>query len=201
MVGKVEERKARLRTALIDAAEAQIEAGGLGSLKARALAQVAGCSVGAIYNIFDDLDALVMAVNARTFRALGSYVSTRVRNAGDVGPQAQMITMSHAYLGFASDHTYLWRALFDLEMSVDGVVPAWYLQELVAVFALIDTPLAALFPDMAAAERGLMVRALFSSVHGIVLLGLERRISAVPQDQIETMLTQILGQIGNPAPV
>lgn len=196
MAGKVELRKARLREALIDAAEAQIEAGGLSALKARVLAKEAGCSVGAIYNIFEDLDALAMAVNARTFRALGAFVSARVRDAGAAGPQGQMITMSHAYLGFALEHTHLWRALFDLEMSVDGQVPAWYLQELAAVFALIDAPLAVLFPEMKAQERELMVRALFSSVHGIVLLGLERRISAVPQDQIETMLAQVLGQIG-----
>jgi AcrR family transcriptional regulator len=196
MAGKVEERKAKLRIALIDAAEAQVEAGGLNTLKARGLASEAGCSVGAIYNIFDDLDALAMAVNARTFRALGGFVSARVGEAGDVGPQQQMIAMSHAYLAFALEHTYLWRALFDLEMSVDGDVPDWYLQELAAVFGLIDAPLAVLFPDMASRERGLMVRALFSSVHGIVLLGLERRISAVPQNQIEMMLSQVLGQIG-----
>ena len=81
-------------------------------------------------------------------------------------------------------------------MSVDGTVPDWYLMELRAVFALIAAPLSELFPDMKRPELDLMVRALFSSVHGIVLLGLERRISAVPQDQIETMLTQILQQIG-----
>ncbi len=196
MAGKVEERKAKLREKLIDAAERQIEAGGLSSLKARELAKVAECSVGAIYNIFDDLDALVMAVNARTFRALGSYVSDKVAARADSAPNAQMITMAHGYLEFAVHHTNLWRALFDLEMSVDGPVPEWYLLELRAVFALIAAPLARLYPDMDEHERNLMVRALFSSVHGIVLLGLERRISAVPQDQIEIMLAQLLEQIG-----
>jgi len=196
MAGKVEERKAKLRERLTDAAERQIEAGGLSSLKARELAKVAECSVGAIYNIFDDLDALVMAVNARTFRALGAFVSAKVEAQADVGPNAQMITMAHAYLEFAVAHTNLWRALFDLEMSVDGPVPDWYLFELRAVFDLIAVPLAVLYPDMDPDERNLMVRALFSSVHGIVLLGLERRISAVPQDQIEIMLAQLLEQIG-----
>jgi hypothetical protein len=104
--------------------------------------------------------------------------------------------MSHGYLAFAVDHTNLWRALFDLEMSVDGPVPVWYFEELRAVFALIAAPLARLYPDMEADQRNLMVRALFSSVHGIVLLGLERRISAVPQDKIEIMLSQLLSQIG-----
>lgn len=196
MVGKVEARQALLRAALIDAAEAQIAAGGLSTLKARPLAQAAGCSLGAIYNIFDDLDALVMAVNARTFRRLGAVVSARVTQAGDQSPNAQLVTLSHGYLHFAAEHTFLWRALFDLEMSVDGTVPDWYLMELLAVFGLIAAPLSKLFPDMKRDALDLMVRALFSSVHGIVLLGLERRISAVPQDQIETMLTQILQEIG-----
>jgi hypothetical protein len=49
---------------------------------------------------------------------------------------------------------------------------------------------------MPADELDLMVRALFSSVHGIVLLGLERRISGVPRPQIEHMIAQVLSQIG-----
>lgn len=196
MAGKVEQRKAKLRETLIDVAEAQIVAGGLASLKARPVAEAAGCSLGAIYNIFDDLDALVMAVNGRTFRKLGAFVSAEVAAAGPLDENAQLIALARGYLQFAVSNTELWRALFDLEMSADGPVPDWYLQELGAVFALIAAPLARLFPDMARGELDLMVRALFSSVHGIVLLGLERRISAVPQDQIEMMLGQILGQIG-----
>ncbi len=197
MAGKVETRKALLRDALIDAAEAQIKAGGLSTLKARPLAQAAGCSLGAIYNIFDDLDALMMAVNARTFRHLGAFVSAKVKAVADQSPNVQIVVMSHGYLHFAAQNTHLWRALFDLEMSVDGAVPDWYLLELRAVFGLIAVPLAQLFPDMKSDALDLMVRALFSAVHGIVLLGLERRISAVPQDQIETMLSQILREIGS----
>lgn len=196
MVGKVEARKAKLRTALIEAAEAQIADGGLSSLKARGLAAAAGCSVGAIYNIFADLDALVLAVNARTFRKLGAYVSAKVAAQEDTAPNAQMTTMSIGYLEFAVDHTWLWRALFDLEMSVDADVPDWYQEELRAVFSLIAAPLAELFPVMDPKERNLLVRGLFSSVHGIVLLGLERRISAVPYSQMEAMLKLMMGQIG-----
>lgn len=196
MAGKVEERKAKLRVALIEAAEAQIEAGGLSSLKARGLAAAAGCSVGAIYNLFEDLDALVLAVNARTFRRLGAYVSAKVAAQEDDAPNAQMTTMSIGYLEFAIEHTSLWRALFDLEMSVDADVPEWYQEELRAVFGLIAAPLAELFPDMDPKARHLLVRGLFSSVHGIVLLGLERRISAVPQDQMEAMLAMLMAQIG-----
>lgn len=196
MAGKVAERKAKLREALIDAAEAQIATGGLSSLKARGLAAEVGCSVGAIYNVFSDLDALVMAVNGRTFRQLGATVTKAVAAKSDLAPNQVLVVMSHAYLHYADAHTYLWRALFDLEMSVEGSVPDWYLAELSAVFGIIARPLSRIFPDLPREELELMVRALFSSVHGIVLLGLERRISAVPLPKIEIMLEQLLMQVG-----
>src|SRR5262249_10067582 len=59
-------RRRKLRDALIAAAERTIEADGLRGLRARDLALRVGCAVGAIYNVFADLDDLVFAVNALT---------------------------------------------------------------------------------------------------------------------------------------
>ncbi len=195
MAAGTSERKAALKAKLLDIAEKRIADGGLGSVRARDLANEAGCSVGAIYNVYDDLNALIMAVNGRTFRALGATVSNAVEQAGPVGPSDRLIVMSNAYLAFAASHTHLWRALFDLEMTADGPVPDWYLQELNAVFSLIAAPLREIYPEKSLEELDLMVRALFSSVHGIVLLGLERRISGVPLDRIEQMIAAVLGEI------
>lgn len=195
-MGKVQDRKAKLRDRLIDAAEAQIVEGGLNTVKARDMAGKAECALGAIYNVFDDINDLVMAVNGRTFHKLGEVVSVAVENARDETPNDQLIAMSKAYLGFAAENMYLWRALFDLEMSSESKVPEWYLAELAQLFAHIGRPLALLFPELPRDELDLMVRALFSSVHGIVLLGLEKRISGVPRPQIEHMLRQVLSQIG-----
>ena len=105
--------------------------------------------------------------------------------------------MSNAYLSFASENTNLWRSLFDLQMRADDQVPDWYLQALKAQFSHIARPVAELFPDHSHKDLDLMVRALFSSVHGIVLLGLEQRISAVPLAQVEMMIAQLLNQIGH----
>jgi hypothetical protein len=41
-------------------------------------------------------------------------------------------------------------------------------------------------------DLDLMVRALFSSVHGMVLLGLQNRISGVPRANIEAMIEAVL---------
>lgn len=196
MAGKVEARKAALREKLIDLAEAQIEAEGLASLRARELARQAGCAVGAIYTHFEDLNALTLEVNGRTFTRLGASVAEAVAQGQGQRPNARLIAMSHAYLEFAGAHPKLWRALFDVEMRSDGPVPAWYGQAMGQLFAYITEPLTELFPDSDATELDLMTRTLFSSVHGIVLLGLENRISGVPGEQLKTMIRLLLEQVG-----
>lgn len=197
MSEKTKQRKAALAERLIQAAEIRIERDGIRALRARDLARDAACSVGAIYNVFDDLNALIMAVNGRTFRQLGETVARSVAGAQDKTPNQRLILMSNAYLHFASEHNNLWRALFDLQMSLDGPVPDWYVQALAGLFAHISAPLSDLFPHLDADGLDLMTRTLFSSVHGIVLLGLERRISGVPVERIEEMIAQLLFQIGN----
>ena len=69
------ERRRRLRETLLASAEAMIRAEGLGGLKARELARAARCAVGAIYNVFHDLDSLVLAVNAGTLDRIDAAVA------------------------------------------------------------------------------------------------------------------------------
>jgi len=196
MTTKAQQRKAALREKLVEAAEIRIDNNGVGALRARDLAKDAGCAVGAIYTAYDDLNALIMAVNGRTFQKLGLVVASSVDKAGEETPTCRLILMSNAYLSFASDNTNLWRALFDLQMRADDQVPDWYLQALRSLFSHIARPVAELFPNYTHEELDVMVRALFSSVHGIVLLGLEQRISGVPLAKIEQMIAHILNQIG-----
>lgn len=195
MAGKVEARKAVLRQKLIDLAEAQIAQDGLASLRARDLAREAGCAVGAIYTHFEDLGALVLEVNGRTFERLGAAVGEAVAASATEPPIRRLVAMSHAYLHFAGTHPRLWRALFDVEMTAEDV-PDWYVAALNQLFAFIAEPIGELVPDATPETLDLMVRTLFSSVHGIVWLGLENRISAVPQAQLEEMIELLLVQIG-----
>jgi len=192
---KADLRRDDLRARLIDIAENLIALEGLSAIKARDLAKSAGCAVGAIYNVFPDLNGLIMAVNGRTFQTLGKSVAASVAAAPAAKPQEELITMSLAYLRFAANNTNLWSALFDLEMSTDMDVPKWYLAELGKLFALIGAPLTRLFPDDSPEEVEMMARTLFSSVHGVVLLGLQRRISGVPIAKIEEMIAILLSNI------
>jgi len=195
MTTKAEQRRADLRDKLVVAAEARIRETGVAALRARDLAKDAGCAVGAIYNAFDDMTALVMAVNGRTFQRLGAVVEASITASRGASATDRLILMSEAYLDFASDNSRLWRALFDLELPADGAVPVWYRTALDRLFQHIAGPVAELFPDQPPEEQALTVRALFSSVHGIVLLGLENRISGVPPHDIRRMIALVLSRL------
>lgn len=189
-------RRDDLRARLIDLAECQIAAQGAASLKARDLAARAGCAVGAIYNVFDDMTALVMAVNVRTFARLGDMAVAALAAATGAASRDQMIALGHAYLRFAADNLHLWRALFDVA-GQGAEVPDWYRTALAELFAQIEAPIADLFPNLARRDLDLMVRALFSAVHGIVQLGLNNRPASGALDDIDRMIAMVLSEIGS----
>lgn len=198
MAGKVAARREVLRQSLIDIAKMRIARDGLSALRARDLATDAGCAVGAIYNVFGDLNDLVLTVNADTFRAIGRDVAESLSEA-DQTPVQQLIVMSQAYHRFAAQNYYLWRALFDLERPKGEAAPDWYLGEMGQLFTFIHDPLGAAFPKMNENQLALLTKALFSSVHGIVLLGLDDASAGVQSANIDDMIALILKQIIDPS--
>lgn len=191
MAGKVEERRRALRDSLIDHAERRIHADGLANLRARDLARDAGCALGAIYNVFGDLNELVLTVNARTFEALGAAVAEPLAKAPQ-DPVEQLVVMAQAYHQFAAQNYHAWRALFDIDRPEGEAAPDWYLREMGRLFAYIDAPLRVLFPGMAEHDRALLTRALFSSVHGIVMLALNEASAGVPATEVDRMISLVL---------
>jgi AcrR family transcriptional regulator len=178
-------RRQALKIALIDAAEQAIAARGLAGLNARELARQAGCALGAIYNVFPDLDAIAYEVNARTLAEFEAFVAARVPAGNDGDPAAELVSLAVAYLDFAVAHQPRWRALFEHRISTPGArLPEWYLAEQSRMFALVERPLAALRPELADDERALLARTMFSAVHGIVSLGLDEKLMSLPADQL-----------------
>jgi hypothetical protein len=71
-------------------------------------------------------------------------------------------------------------------------------------FELMHTPLARLLPDRSQAQVAILARLMFSAVHGIISLGLEERMVAVPPDQLfrqvaEFVDTHLTGLVINTA--
>jgi AcrR family transcriptional regulator len=189
-MSKALERRAKLRDDLILAAERSISAGGLAALKTRELAREIGCANGAVYNLVDDMDELVLLAGSRTLRRLDAAL-TEAESVGPPSPTETLVRIAVAYCDFAAENLELWRALFEHRMAPGKPIPEWAVSEQMNLFRHIFQPLAALLPSRSAAELGVTARSLFSAVHGMVLLGLEQKLIAVPVEALRAEIAVI----------
>jgi AcrR family transcriptional regulator len=195
------ERREQLKTALIDAAEGIIAKDGLAAMRARDLAAAAGCALGAIYNVFDDLDAIVFAVNMRTLALIDRSLGDAMRRKSSTGAGAEdpdlgrLVRLALAYLDFAGKHGPRWRALFEHRLQEGQKVPEWFTAELNRIFQYVEEPLRAIRPGLAAGELAELARAVFSAVHGVVGLGLEQKLGEIPQRRLRDQTAMIVTAI------
>ena len=201
-MAKTAERREELRSALIQAAERIIATRGLGALRARDLAEEVGCALGAIYTVFPHLDSLVFEVNSRTLRLFEEFVAETgsrmsVADDGSPPPIGQLVRLALIYLDFAEANHPRWRALFDHRINApDESIPPWYAGEQARLFTLVEGPLRDLRPDLGAEELALFARTMFSGVHGVVSLGLDAKLMALPADVLREQVSRFVRVLG-----
>jgi len=183
------DRRTQLRARLIDVAQETIAAQGLAGLKARDLAAAAGCALGAIYTAFDDLDELILRVNARTLARLEAAIDSAL---GGAEAEQALQVMARAYLNFARSEESSWRALFEHRLPPGVEPPQWYVEARNRLFNRLDAPLSQLLPGTNHLAREAFARTLFSAVHGVVALGLEEKIAETPPKLLDEQLEKLV---------
>lgn len=190
---KTTERRHKLRLELIDAGETILTRQGLDALTARAVASAVGCSVGAIYNVFEDIDGLIIAVNSRTLAKLDQKISRFVPgDACGLEPEDCLNELAIAYCQFAIEHTNAWSALFEHGERISRQIPDWHMAEHVHLVGHIVKSLQRLQPDMSDEKSRELAGLLFSAVHGVVSLGLQGFFFAVPQRKLEAQVSLLV---------
>jgi AcrR family transcriptional regulator len=200
-MASVEDRRGKLKAVLTDVAERAIEKDGLAGIKARELAKEAKCAVGAIYNVFPDLDALIYEVNGRTLALFERFVKEvealpPAAARGDPAV-AKLVRLAGAYLDFAAGNHARWSALFDhrVDRSPEEIVPDWYVAEQARLFGLVEGPLSELSPGLKDDALRLFARTLFSGVHGVVSLGLDAKLLALPLEVLRNQVEMLVRSV------
>jgi AcrR family transcriptional regulator len=183
-----EQKKGKRRALMIEIARSIIAAKGLRSLKVRDVAEAAGCSIGSVYNEFADFDGLILTVNRGTVQAL----TAKLRAVPSDDPVRQLHGLAATYLEFFMEHANLLRSLYEHRMEDDRPFPEDILHMVMRAFALMHEPLVRLMPGRPAAEVAMLARLMFSAAHGIISLGLEDRMVAVPPESLRQELAQFV---------
>jgi AcrR family transcriptional regulator len=168
-----------LRDLIVRAATEIIEHNGLAGLSAREIARRIDYSPGTIYNVFQNLDDVVLTVEGRLLDGLAQELSAIPTNSD---PEKYLQKLVTAYLDFTHRNPKLWNLLFEHHLPAGHNIPSSYLTKLENLLSFVENALAAILP--ASDEKSLKraARVLWSGVHGLTSLSTADKLSIISSD-------------------
>ncbi|MCH9808406.1 MAG: TetR/AcrR family transcriptional regulator [Alphaproteobacteria bacterium] len=181
----------KLRKKVLQIGRNLIEQEGLEAVQARRIAKQAKCAVGSIYNIYSDLDDLIIALNMITLAELGETL--RHAHAASAGKSThdRLLALAEAYFDFAAARRKHWRAIFEHILPEGRTAPPDYRSDQDRLFALVEEILDAEIDEPE--QRASAARALFASVHGIVSLSLDRKLGEFEPQATRRQIKFLIG--------
>lgn len=174
---------------------------GLQSLSARKIASAIGYAPGSLYLVFENLDDLILQVNALTLQDLYDFVSTAPERGSDGA--ARILAFARAYLQFALDNRHRWNAIFEHRPSGYDT-SAHHRKHSSRLFTLIEEALQEILPEPFPHEPAQSARALWGGVHGICILTLSGKLNLLegddPQTVIELLVNNYIAGLTAPHP-
>ena len=171
---------AQIRAMALAAARRLVDVGGLGDVTARRVAEAIGYSPGTLYNVFANLDDLILQVNAETLDDLRTQLAASP--TGDVETDVKALAL--AYIAFIDAHPHRWAAVMDHSLPPGSPMPDWYQARIDALMACLECALAPLFGKIEEAARLRAASVLWSSLHGICSLSRSGKLSIVTADTV-----------------
>ncbi|WP_073055245.1 TetR/AcrR family transcriptional regulator [Kaistia soli] len=160
----------------LDAARAIGAAEGLRGLTVRRVAERIGYAPGTLYNLFDNLDALIVTMNGETLERLRAALAMAAATDDDAARPSALVD---AYFDFVESEPQLWSVLFEHRLPEGTSLPDWYRDGLAG---LVDGAVAALAPVMKAwpePSRREAVVAMWGALHGISTLAVSGKLGLI----------------------
>jgi AcrR family transcriptional regulator len=152
-----------LRQLILSAAQGIIEKDGLVGLSAREIARAIGYSPGTLYNIFENIDDVLLTLQTQMVARLIDVMNA----VPDTTTPTEMIgSLARAYLDFALDNRLMWNLLF----THQAAAPVALIDNIKAVGAIVTRPVAELMPTASASANELAAKALWAGIHGVTAI-------------------------------
>ena len=186
MPKRIKMTRNELKIAILAAARELIKEGGLPKLTAREIAKRVGCALGTTYNIFENLDALIVELNGETLDDLFAALDDI-----DLPPgEERLLAYASCYVEFTAAHRTRWETLFEHRMSPGHQLPDWYFEKLGRPFALVEEALAPFFQPGEEHAQSQSARVLWAGLHGLCSLGLSDKLSLVADVSLKDLASR-----------
>lgn len=194
MARRSDHSRDEIREMALAAAEGLVSEQGYEGLSARKVASAIGYTVGTLYLVFDNLDDLILHINARTLDRLHRRMLEEQMNCRD--PYGCLRQLGQTYIDFAIENPYLWEMVFKHRLPPGHPVPPWFQEKVVRMFALVEAKLTPLAQHRSQQEITQAAGALWGGVHGICMLALTGKIGVAgelsAQDLIQSLMSNYL---------
>jgi AcrR family transcriptional regulator len=176
--------------ALAAAEQIVTEQGGSG-LSARKVATAIGYTVGTLYLVFDNLDDLILQLNARTLDQLHQQMLDDQASHSDT--TRRLMQLGHTYISFADRQPHRWELVFEHRLPEGQPAPDWFQEKVARMFALVESGLAPLASEHSEAEIRQAARALWGGVHGICILAISGQLDVAGVDSVQGLTHSLMG--------
>jgi AcrR family transcriptional regulator len=165
-----------LRELIIDATTEIVEQDGLEGLSAREIAKRIGYSPGTLYNVFENLDDILLTIEARLLDRLADRLA---KTDASGTPQQRLLRLTEVYFAFTQEQPKLWNLLVEHRLPAGQDVPAWYQAKLECLVAPLEDALAPLIDAKDSGAQKRAARTLWAGVHGMTSLSTATKLSPV----------------------
>jgi len=178
-----------LRELILSASTELISEGGLGCLSAREVARRIGYSPGTLYNVFENLDDLVLNIEGRLMDSLAAELDNV---PADDAPGDRVLALGRAYLRFTTAHPKLWNLLFEHHLPPGREIPNWYQQKLDGLMKRVEDALQPVLVGAGADDLRRSASVLWAGVHGITSLATADKLSIVTNESAAQLVDQLI---------
>ncbi|MBB5755022.1 TetR/AcrR family transcriptional regulator [Prosthecomicrobium pneumaticum] len=164
-----------LRRLALDAARRLVAEEGLRGLTVRRVAERIGYAPGTLYNLFANLDELVLRLNAETLDRMAEALAA----AAACPPMERAAALVEAYFDRIEAEPFAWGVLFEHRLPAGTALPDWYgarLDRLIGIAVAALEPLMTAWPVL---ERRRAIVAMWAGLHGISTLAVGSKLALV----------------------
>lgn len=158
---------------------------GYARFSAREVAKRIGYSIGTIYNVFGSLDALLLAINSRTFTVWAAWLRDKLTAAGEGAGEDRIAALVAGYFDFAARNPHLWMAIYDHRLPSGTEMPEGYRRQRAGLTGIVEAEIAKVLPPETRGRAPALARSLVALVHGHCEFALNGTFALLGEEQPE----------------
>ena len=182
--------KDNIQKMLLEIGQKLVRVKGMEALTARKLAEASGCSVGAIYNQFSNMDNFVVVLNYMTLDALLQRLE-KVPVTDDA--HSDMNNLMKSFSEFVMQEKNLWFMLYNFYLrSGKQAYSYFYLRKIVRIVTIVSRIIERTLPDMEFPERMLSSQILWLTMFALSPFLASNTLGSMPKIKSATLCQIVL---------